>query len=455
MKQNQLFNRTRWRLAFWYAGVIGVIFSISGCALYEAIAHAHWVTLNRELESVAGILHDGLEFKLKYPGRLEPNVTELLPNLCQVGSDCLKERSPLSSRYTTNSIYKGNYYVRLYDTSGKLVAIAGTYPADFSPIFNWKQWQTLQDSQGVSYHQISLLLHTESSQEWGYMQVGRSFQDFEQYLRNVRLILLLGFPIILIVVAVSSWWLAGLAMQPVYQSYQQMQQFTADAAHELRTPLAAIRATVESTLMMPSLKEQDSRDTLTTINRQNQRLSNLVADLLMLCRLDWQLMISSQFSIKDEVVCLNDLVSDLVEEFGSLALSSGIILSHDIRVSHSLEVKGNPDQLYRLVSNLVINGIQYTTASGEVTIILEKSKNHALLRVKDTGIGMNKSEQKQIFERFYRANQARSRDKGGSGLGLSIARAIALVHQGTISVQTQLGQGSIFTLRLPINKNYS
>ncbi|ACK69592.1 integral membrane sensor signal transduction histidine kinase [Gloeothece citriformis PCC 7424] len=451
MKQNQLFNRTRWRLAFWYAGVMGIIFSVSGYGLYQAIAHAHWMTLDRELESVAGILHDSLESKLKTSGELEPNLQELLPNLCKVGSSCQENHYFSSPRYTSSAIYRGNYYVRLYNKTGQLLAIAGTYPTGFSSTFNRQEWQTLEDNQGISYHQISRLLHTKNGQDWGYIQVGRSFKDFEHYLANVRWVLKLGLPTTLIVVAVSSWWLAGLAMQPVYQSYQQMQQFTADAAHELRTPLAAIRATVESALMMPILSEKESRDTLKTINRQTVRLSNLVADLLMLCRLDWQLMIKSQGIIKNEVICLNDLVSDIVEELASLAISSQINLSHEIRADHPLEIKGNEDQLYRLVSNLVVNGIQYTLAGGQVKLILEQSKNYALIQVQDTGIGINLQEQKHIFDRFYRVNKSRCRDQGGSGLGLSIVRAIALVHQGTISVQTELGKGSIFSVRFPLN----
>lgn len=105
----------------------------------------------------------------------------------------------------------------------------------------------------------------------------------------------------------------------------------------------------------------------------------------------------------------------------------------------------------RLVSNLVVNGIQYTPGRGQVIIILEQSKQYAFIRVQDTGIGMNLQEQKHIFERFYQVNKARSRDKREAGLGLSIARAIALLHQGTISVQSELGKGSIFTLRLPLS----
>ena len=113
-------------------------------------------------------------------------------------------------------------------------------------------------------------------------------------------------------------------------------------------------------------------------------------------------------------------------------------------------VLGNSEQLYRLVSNLVINAIKYTPGSGEVNIILESERNEALIRVRDTGIGIAKVEQKKIFDRFYRVNSDRSRQTGGSGLGLAIAQAIVQAHQGTIEVKSELGVGSTFTVRLPL-----
>lgn len=294
-------------------------------------------------------------------------------------------------------------------------------------------------------------MQTEDGRDWGYLQVGRSLKDFDDYLRMVGLILLLGVPLAVILIAGIAWWLAGLAMQPVYQSYQQIQQFTGDAAHELRTPLAAIRATIESVLMLPTLKEEEARETLQKIERQNQRLSDLVADLLMLSPMDWQLSLNSQQQLKQEPVCLQDLVSDVAEELASLALASEITLRAEIRVRDPLEVIGNAEELYRLVSNLVINGIQYTSPGGVVMLRLERDAHYALIHVEDNGVGISPEEKSQLFDRFYRVNKARSKNQGGFGLGLSIAGAIAQVHQGAIAVQSQLGQGSTFTIRLPAN----
>jgi signal transduction histidine kinase len=248
----------------------------------------------------------------------------------------------------------------------------------------------------------------------------------------------------MLLISGASWGLAGLAMQPVYQSYRQVQQFTADAAHELRTPLAATRATVESVLDLETISEAESRSTLQTVARQNLRLSQLVQDLLLLSRLD----IQRQSSTKP---CeLKTLIYDVVDEFESLAVAAELQLVADIQTQQPPTVMGEEEQLYRLVANLVANAIHYTPKGGQVWIKLNRDDRYALIRVQDTGIGIAPEAQAHIFERFYRVNSDRSRSTGGSGLGLAIAIAIAQAHQGTIQVQSQLGCGSTFTVKLPV-----
>jgi two-component system OmpR family sensor kinase len=444
MNQNKLFNRTRWRLASWYALVMGFILSLSALGLYKAIAHAHWVALDRELESVAGTLHDSIELKLKQPGRLELVLEQLLPNLCDRATNCIKEQTS-SQRHVLSAINQGHYYIRLFDNSGRLIAIAGAHPEGLPEVLNKELWQNLQDGKGNVYHQISLSLHTQDNRDWGYFQVGRSLEEFDDYLNTVKLILKLGLPTTMFLVACASWWLAGLAMQPIYQSYRQIQQFTADAAHELRTPLAATQATVESTLSMPNLDEQEARDILHTIERQNRRLIQLVADLLFLARLERQ-----PVPVRRQC-CLNDVVSDLVEEFDELAFGAGVALKAVLGAYQPLLVIGDEDQLYRLVSNLIINAIQYTPKGGLVRVVLNHSDHQALITIQDTGIGIAAEEQTLIFDRFYRVNSDRSRNTGGSGLGLAIAQAIVQAHHGSLQVQSELGKGSIFTIKLPLN----
>lgn len=430
MNQNRLFHLTRWRLAAWYAVVMGFILGLCGLGVYQAIVHAHWQTLDRELESVAGTLHDSIENTLKQPGRLEPTTQQLLP----------EERE---KRHVLGAIHQGDYYVRLLNNSNQIVTVAGFQPQELRLISTQGTWQTLKDAQGSRYHQISLSLHTQNNISWGSMQMGRSLQDIDDYLANVKLILLLGLPIAMILVGTSSWWLSGLAMQPIYQSYRQIQQFTADAAHELRTPLAATQATIESALRLYSFAPE-TQDIFNAIERQNRRLTQLVTDLLLLARMEKQ-----PLSVQNRC-CLNDLVSDLVEELASLAIASHLQLASNLKVHQSLTVLGNELQLYQLVSNLIINAIQYTPKGGQVNVTLERSHNFALISVQDTGIGIDEAEQKRIFERFYRINSDRSRNTGGSGLGLAIASMIVQAHKGSLQVQSQSGKGSTFTVRLPL-----
>ena len=446
MRQNKLFHNTRVSLSLWYAGVMGLILSLLGFGVYKAISHAHWVALDRELESVAGTLHDSLELKLKQPGQIEPIIGELLSNLCLVKTNCLDKRIN-SQRHILSAVDRGNYYARLYDTSGRLIAIAGDYPEGLPQALNTEPWQTLRDRTNNIYHQISFSLHTQTREDWGYFQVGRSLQDFEDYLGRVKLVLLLGLPTSLILVAVASWWLAGLAMQPIYRSYQQIEQFTADAAHELRTPLAATQATVESALLV-DLDPQETKDILTTIKRENKRLIQLVADLLLLARMD-----RKAIPLRLELCCLNDLVSDLVEELEPLAIANQITLTAEFKVKKSLNVSGDCDQLYRLVYNLIVNAIQHTPSNGRVTVILERDASNALIKVKDTGIGIAPEHQKHIFDRFYRVQSDRSRSTGGSGLGLAIAQSIARSHSCKLSVSSELGKGSTFIFQLPLALN--
>jgi signal transduction histidine kinase len=461
MRQNKLFNRTRVSLALWYSSVIAVIFGILGYGVYRAIAHAHLVTLDRELESIANTFHNSLEVKLDRPGEISSLVWRLLPDLCLKGSPCFtppvppgadnrcQNEAPIApsrpdppSHHLFKFIGKGEYYLRLLDLAGCPVALAGAPPPfRFSPAPS--SWRTVSDESGARYHEITVHLHTTSGRDWGYLQVGRSFEDLDEYLATVRQVLWLGLPIALGSVGLSSWWLAGLAMRPIYRSYQQIQQFTADAAHELRTPLAATGATLEAAMRQPEIEGGEVRELFGVLYRQNQRLTSLVRDLLLLSRLEHR---SGSFPAR--WCCLNEIAADLVEEFAALAIASEIELELVDRTEQSVYIQGDADQLYRLFSNLIVNAIQYTPAGGRVLVIVESTGNEAIMRVSDTGIGIKRECLERIFDRFYRAQSDRSRQTGGSGLGLAIVQALVHAHRGKIEVKSEVGTGSVFTVRL-------
>lgn len=447
MNQNSIFRSTRWRLTVFYTGIISFLFLSCSFGVWRAIVHAHRVTLERELKSVAGNLHDNLESTLKRSGVLEVASRRYLPNLYLYKNSnwILADRS---EGHTLNPIGRGDYYVRLLDARGKPVAQAGIEPERLPLEKSTADWELIEDSRGDRYQQISLPLSLHDldgkNSLWGYIEVGRSWQEFDSYLTSIRLTILWTTPIIILLVIAVSWYLAGLAMRPLYQSYRQIQQFTTDAAHELRTPLAAVRATLESLTRMAHFSEAEARDILKVIERQNLRLSELVSDLLFLSRLDRQIKLGDRYPCS-----LQDILGDIEEELAALALQTGITLSSSFELTTPIIVMGNEEQLYRMVFNLVANAINYTPTGGRVTIFLGYNNQHALIRIADNGIGITPEHHAKIFDRFYRVGGDRSRHSGGSGLGLAIAKAIAQSHRGCIYVQSELDKGSTFTIQLP------
>lgn len=447
MERNQLFRLTRLRLAAWYALVMGCILGVSGLGVYHVVAHAYRETIDQGLESVAEALHKSIEPVSQQPEHLQQLAKQLSLELCVTQADCLTQTAVVKNQIS-EAADTVNYYMRLLDRAGRAIALAGTHLEELPITSPTKHWRSLKNRHGLHYRQITLPLYTHN-QLSGYIQVGRSLKDLDQHLAALRLTLLLGWPITMIFIAICSWWLAGLAMQPVYRSYHQMEQFTADAAHEFRTPIAAMRSTIDAAFRLygqvgSESGFQSANGILQVLKRQNSRLSQLVGDLLLLARLDQQ-----QQTREYQPCCLNDLISDLVEELAFLAFEAQVKLTQ-VQAQEKLYVLGNEEQLYRLISNLIVNAIQATPKDGSVSVCLKHSERYALIQVQDTGIGIAKEHQSRIFDRFWRVNKDRSRTSGGPGLGLAIAGAIAKAHKGSIQVQSQLGIGSTFTVRLPL-----
>ena len=442
MNRHRLFRRTYWRLAGLYTGVMALILLGCGVTLYHWLAYARHQTLDREIASVAGTLHDSIEPLLKRADRLEPEIIALVPGLCVVAAGC-PQPAAIERIHILGTVPQKGYYVRFFDRQGALLAIAGLTREQLPVQTPDTGWQMQRSAGGDRYRQMTLLLKTRTGRSWGYMVVGRSLAEVERDIITLRTWLLLGLPVGLLLIGSASVWLARVAMQPVYRSYEQIQQFTADAAHELRTPLAAIRATVESTLQTPDLSGE-SRSALETVQRQNRRLALLVQDLLFLSRLDLQ-----GLPVKLERCHLSEILADLVEEFAEMAIAAEVELQLQSQTSEAVVI-GSADQLYRLFTNLIVNAIQYTPPGGQVTVSLETLDSCALVQVRDTGIGIAPENLPHIFDRFYRVGGDRSRKTGGAGLGLAIARAITELHQGALQVHSQPAQGATFSVRLPL-----
>ncbi len=318
-----------------------------------------------------------------------------------------------------------------------------------SRLFSLTQWRLALSYAGmmaIILSAVGMLIYLIVA----YLFAGdQNLQDPELALWKLSWFLFVVLTLSWLIVLVASWLVAGKAMKPVYHSYQHIQQFTADAAHELRTPLATTQVTVESALLTP--QSPQTQEVLAIIQRQNTRLTQLVTDLLLLSRIDSRTHGDRNERLRQgwEVCNLNNIVTDLDEELAATALSAQIHFSTVVEVNQPLLVWGNSEQLYRLMTNLIINAIKYTPAHGRVVVALRQQHRSAIVQVQDTGIGIPAHVQTKIFDRFYRVQTDRSRQQGGSGLGLAIAKSIIKLHQGRLTVNSEVGSGSIFTVELP------
>jgi len=215
------------------------------------------------------------------------------------------------------------------------------------------------------------------------------------------------------------------------------QRFLADVSHELRTPLTTIRGNID---LMRRMGEADP-ETIDVVQDELRRMTRLVDDLLLLARAD-----TGSLPIQHEVVELDTVFLEIYRQVKAIDHPVQIVLKEVDQVN----VLGDQDRLRQLILNLVDNAIKYTPGGGMVSLSLSKTNGEAEIEVVDNGVGISSEDLPRVFDRFYRVDKARSRNLGGSGLGLSIARWIAQAHGGSIRVESKLGEGSKFTITLPL-----
>jgi signal transduction histidine kinase len=223
--------------------------------------------------------------------------------------------------------------------------------------------------------------------------------------------------------------------------FLRVSQFTADASHELRTPISLIRTEAELALRR-SRGEAEYKESLRSILLEAERTTSVVEQLLTLARSD-----SGRETLHMESVNLSGLMRVAQESWRQVAEIRDLQFSAEI--APDICVVGDAMALRKLADLLLDNALKYTPSPGVVQLSLRKAGENALLGVRDSGPGIAEGEQAKIFERFYRVDKARSREQGGAGLGLAIAKWIVAQHRGSISVKSELGAGSTFWVELP------
>jgi two-component system phosphate regulon sensor histidine kinase PhoR len=219
------------------------------------------------------------------------------------------------------------------------------------------------------------------------------------------------------------------------------QEFLSNISHELRTPLTSILAFVE-TLETSALEDQESAKRFLAIIRKNAaRMNTLISDIIELSAIE-----SGNVTVRAEQVSLAPLVTEVISSLAAQASARAIIVDNEIPISAT--VFGDARRLEQMLTNLIDNAIKFNREGGKVTVKFERSSRDQIMIV-DTGEGIPAQYLDRLFERFYRVDRARSREVGGTGLGLAIVKHLARAHGGEVSVTSELGKGSTFTIELP------
>jgi signal transduction histidine kinase len=339
--------------------------------------------------------------------------------------------------------------VRMFDASGEPLWQASRNQLPVSPLLQ----ETLSsgDEQLTDFvlpferYRVLTKPVTRDGTLIGILQVGLSVRDIDEAVTKILVGLLLTVPGALIGAAVGGWFLAARALKPIEESVRRQRQFIQDASHELRTPLAIIQSNIDVALQNPDPSVEQLQDKLNTVNETAKRMGKIITDLFTLSTSDTQTL-----RLKTRLVDLDKVGKDVVRQMRSLARKKEQTLS--VGDAEQLVVFGDEDRLKQVVTILVDNAIKYTQAKGTITVSVTKTPaiDVAKLSVSDNGPGISKENQLRIFERFYRVDKSRSRELGGNGLGLAIAKMIVEKSRGYLSVQSKPGKGTRFDVYLPL-----
>ncbi len=397
-----MFTSTRIRLTAWYVGALGLFLLALCVAVFQL----------EERQLRTNVDH-GLRVTAE---RVEKNV------------------NARSIAYAQAADYGTSYNISWSDGSGAPADSSG-HPSNRTSVLGAIRHGTdlrTIERDGVTLRIYSVrLTHTNL-----VVQVARSLEPEEDALHGLLRNMLFGVAACVVLAAVGGWFVAGKSLAPVAAAFERQQTFVADASHELRTPLAVIRANAEFLQ-----QEQPASEEAAEILAETDRLASLVDALLALAR-------GQGGSAAERSIDLGELVASSAQAMQPLAGDRKVAL--DVAAAPGMEVRGHPDQLRQLVVILVDNALRYTPEGGRVTVDARRVDGSAVVAVSDTGIGIDADALEHVFERFYRADEARTRGFGGSGLGLSIAEQLVTGHGGRISAESTPGRGSTFTVTLPL-----
>jgi heavy metal sensor kinase len=451
----------RIRITAWYFAVLATGFSLFGViAFYVMRGSIH--------ETVDENLQDQIQ-----------GVRELIERTASRG------RADLAHELGQDEeIRAGSDLLQVSDPEGNWVYRSRTM-AQYGPLAPRETRTSITTQQPNGVPLRVLALPVRAGGETYIVQLAYPLDDFYEASDRFRRVLLLSSPLLLLLASAGGYWLSRRALAPVDQitrearsigaqnlssrlvvphtgdelqrlsetlngmlerlerAFRRITQFTADASHELRTPVALMRTRAEVVLRRPR-SEEEYRETLRQILEDLQRTSSLIENLMLLARAD-----SGTEALQRTRINMVESVGEAFLEGRTLAETKQISFLEELPES-PVWIEGDSNSLRRLFLILLDNAVKYTAPQGRITVSLRSSDGCAVAEVRDTGIGIAAEDLPHVFERFFRADRARSRETGGAGLGLSIGQWIAQAHGGTISAFSKPGEGSVFQVQIPL-----
>jgi heavy metal sensor kinase len=461
----------RWRLTIWYGLILALILVIFSSGVYVYFRNSLQKSIDAKIKSIGEVLSSSMteSHNLSVFGNFERYLENVLG------------RKP-----------KGKF-IQIMDTSGKIGAKMNDIETDTLPSsYNALEralngevvYETIESVRPrLRMVTIPITENKEIKKVTSIVQVGTSLEDFDETMKKLLIIMVIGIPTSIGVTIIGGYFLAKKALRPVDQmrkaavkitltnlgekidigsrrdelgrlaqtfnemisrlrdSFHRINQFSIDVSHELKTPLTILKGETEVALR----KERDNegyKRILKSNLEEIDRMADIIDDLLLLSKAE-----AKEIQLNVAEVSMRDLVADVCVNMKIFADNKGIDLM--LKELEDIKIKGDGLKLRRMLLNIVENGIKYTPSGGKLEISSFANNGYVQIDVKDNGVGIPDADINFIFDRFYRGDKSRKRESG-SGLGLSISKWIAEMHKGTIEVKSQLAEGSLFSIKLPV-----
>ena len=429
----------RWRLTRRYAFITSLVLVVFGSGVYLQVAESRGRLMRAQLQQVASaaasqmplILHELAEYQDESP-------QERSSELAEIGMLDTETMNLQSKRiiWMNRQLIELSRYGNFEPKGAHLIPLQQRHQKQFIPLTN-----------GLAYWRPVLVRQSarEAGVLKGYVLVALSSSNAQAELQRLCYALLAGGGLAAITASLLSQWMVASSIKPVREQIERLERFTADASHELRHPLTAIRAVIGSIRQGGLLEHSDPAlsDKFNLVDRAAGQMATLVDDLLLLARLDRSLPDNSNWIHFDLVELVEDVL-DLHREPGQL---QGVDLVAELECP--APVYGNPDRLRQLLNNVLVNALRFSPRQSVVRVDLVRQGKMIQLAVEDEGPGISPEQRPLVFERFWQADKARS--GSSSGLGLAIALAIAQSHGGSLEAQEGHSGGCRMVMWLPLS----